>query len=164
MSDTDSILTDDYYSVLGVSRDASDAEIKKGYRRVALKTHPDKNPDDPRAAEKFGRVSEAYEVLTNPSQRAVYNKYGEKGLKGGLSSSTDIYQPPPGFQPSRGFGFGSFHGFRDPFEIFGSVFGPDFDIRKQEGAVTEEKIDEKGNYHSKVSNCEPISSFLLFFG
>ncbi len=72
----------DYYAVLGVDRNASQAEIKKAYRKMALKFHPDKNQGDPEAEAKFKKVSEAYEVLSDENKRNIYNQYGEEGLKG----------------------------------------------------------------------------------
>jgi molecular chaperone DnaJ len=72
----------DYYEVLGVGRDASQAEVKKAYRRLALKYHPDRNPDDPSAADKFKEAAEAYEVLANEETRRRYDMYGKAGLRG----------------------------------------------------------------------------------
>ncbi|RME87801.1 MAG: molecular chaperone DnaJ [Planctomycetota bacterium] len=72
----------DYYEVLGVSKGASEEEIKKAYRKLALKYHPDKNPDDKDAEEKFKEATEAYEVLTDPEKRKLYDQYGHDGLKG----------------------------------------------------------------------------------
>ncbi|MGH7370920.1 MAG: DnaJ domain-containing protein, partial [Candidatus Methylomirabilales bacterium] len=69
----------DYYQILGVSTSASPEEIKKAYRRLALKFHPDKNPDDPAAAEQFTEINEAYEVLSNPERRREYDLYGTVG-------------------------------------------------------------------------------------
>ena len=67
----------DYYEVLGVSKDASDAEIKKAFKKLALKYHPDRNPDDPKAAEeKFKEINEAYSVLSNSQKRAQYDQFG----------------------------------------------------------------------------------------
>ncbi|WP_287417305.1 DnaJ domain-containing protein, partial [Oceanithermus sp.] len=66
----------DYYAVLGVSRDASQEEIKKAYRKLALKYHPDKNPGDPSAEERFKEINEAYAVLSDPEQRARYDRFG----------------------------------------------------------------------------------------
>merc|ERR1712173_468717 len=72
----------DYYAVLGVSKDASDAEIKKAYRKLALKWHPDKNPEQQdKAQKKFQEVAVAFEVLSDKKKRDVYDKYGEKGLE-----------------------------------------------------------------------------------
>ncbi len=69
----------DYYEILGVSRDASDEEIKKAYRQLALKYHPDRNPDDPDAEERFKEIAEAYAVLSDPQKRAEYDRYGRVG-------------------------------------------------------------------------------------
>lgn len=71
----------DYYEVLGVSRDADETAIKKAYRTLALKHHPDKNPGDQKAEQTFKEVSEAYEVLSNPEKRELYDRYGHEGLK-----------------------------------------------------------------------------------
>ena len=72
----------DYYSILGVTRDASDDDLKKSYRKLALKWHPDKNKS-PEAEEKFKEVSEAYEILSDPKKREIFDKYGEDGLRNG---------------------------------------------------------------------------------
>ncbi len=72
----------DYYEVLGISRDASDADIKKAYRRLAMKYHPDRNPDDAGSEEKFKEASEAYEVLTDSQKRQAYDQFGHAGLDG----------------------------------------------------------------------------------
>ncbi len=73
----------DYYDVLGVSKNASDDEMKKAYRKLAIKYHPDKNPDNPEAEEKFKEAAEAYEVLTNPDKRARYDRFGHDGMRAG---------------------------------------------------------------------------------
>jgi len=77
----------DYYQVLGVSSDASPDEIKKAYRKLAIKYHPDKNRDNPEAEKKFKEVSEAYEVLSDEKKRNIYNQYGADALKGGAAES-----------------------------------------------------------------------------
>ena len=71
----------DYYEVLGVSRDAGEAELKKAYRKLSLQHHPDKNPGNPNAEKSFKEVSEAYEVLSDSEKRQVYDAYGLEGLK-----------------------------------------------------------------------------------
>jgi molecular chaperone DnaJ len=92
----------DYYVVLGVGRNASEEEVKRAYRRLAVKFHPDKNPDDPHAEEKFKELGEAYDVLMDSDKRAAYDRFGHAAFASG------------------GAGFGSFH---DPFDIFREVFG-----------------------------------------
>src|SRR5579863_9160149 len=73
----------DFYKLLEVARTATEAEIKKAYRRLAMKFHPDRNPDDPDAEHKFKEAKEAYEVLCDPQKRAVYDQFGHAGLEGG---------------------------------------------------------------------------------
>jgi len=98
----------DYYEVLGVSRTAAADEIKKSYRRLAMKHHPDRNTDDASAETKFKEAKEAYEVLSNADKRATYDRFGHDGLKA---------------QPGRGGGFGA-EGFGDIFgDVFGDIFG-----------------------------------------
>ncbi|MCH9617015.1 MAG: Chaperone protein DnaJ [Chlamydiia bacterium] len=74
----------DFYNVLGVAKDATAAEIKKAYRKLAVKYHPDKNPDDSTAQDKFKKISEAYETLSDDKKRQIYDQYGEEGLRGGM--------------------------------------------------------------------------------
>jgi molecular chaperone DnaJ len=77
----------DYYDILGVSKSASESEIKKAYRKLALQYHPDKNPDDAVAEEKFKEAAEAYEVLSNAEKKARYDQYGHAGMSGGFGGS-----------------------------------------------------------------------------
>ncbi len=92
--------TRDYYEVLGVSRDADDATIKKAFRRLARELHPDVNTNDPQAEEKFKECAEAYEVLSDPDRRATYDRYGHEGLRSGgwapnyeaFGSVSDIFE------------------------------------------------------------------------
>ncbi len=85
----------DYYEILGVSRNASQEEIKKAYRALAFKYHPDRNPNDPEAEKKFKEAAEAYEVLSDPQKRSLYDRYGHSGLDGagfqGFKSAEDIF-------------------------------------------------------------------------
>ncbi|GAB4253739.1 MAG: molecular chaperone DnaJ [Candidatus Methylacidiphilales bacterium] len=99
----------DYYEVLGVSKSATAEEIKKAYRKLAVKYHPDKNPGDKAAEEKFKELGEAYEVLSDEQKKAAYDRYGHSAFgPGGMAS--------PGAGGARG-------GFHDPFDIFREVFG-----------------------------------------
>ncbi len=102
----------DYYEVLGVSKNADKAELKKAYRQLAIKYHPDKNPDDKDAEEKFKEAAEAYEVLSNDDKRARYDRFGHQGV-GGASGGAgmnmeDIFSH---FGDIFGGGFGGFSGF-----------------------------------------------------
>jgi molecular chaperone DnaJ len=98
----------DYYEVLGVARDASEADVKKAFRRLARELHPDVNRDDPTAEQRFKEAAEAYEVLSDPERRATYDRYGHDGLRqGGWSPTAE--------------GFGSFADIFDAF--FGGAFG-----------------------------------------
>lgn len=87
--------TQDYYAVLGLQRNATPEEIKKVYRKLALQYHPDRNPGDKAAEEKFKEASEAYQVLSDPEKRQLYDRYGMEGLKGtgyqGFGAATDIF-------------------------------------------------------------------------
>ncbi|MGF1723140.1 molecular chaperone DnaJ [Photobacterium nomapromontoriensis] len=98
----------DFYEVLGVSRDASERDIKKAYKRLAMKFHPDRNQGDDQAAEKFREVKQAYEILTDPQKRAAYDQYGHAAFEQG------------------GMGGGGFGGGADFGDIFGDVFGDIF--------------------------------------
>ena len=98
----------DYYEVLGISKNASEAEIKKAYRKLALQYHPDKNPDDAKAEEKFKEAAEAYEILSDANKKARYDQFGHAGMNGG-----------------GGFGGGGMN-MDDIFSQFGDVFGGGF--------------------------------------
>jgi len=92
----------DYYEVLGVERNASGEEVKRAYRKLAVKFHPDKNPDDPQAEEKFKELGEAYDVLIDADKRAAYDRFGHAAFAQGGAGG---------------------RGFHDPFDIFREVFG-----------------------------------------
>jgi molecular chaperone DnaJ len=104
----------DYYSTLGVNRDASDEEIKKAYRKLAMKHHPDRNPDDKASEDKFKDAKEAYEVLSDPKKRVAYDQFGHAGVDPAAFGAG-----ARGFGGQEGFG-----GFADAFgDIFGEIFG-----------------------------------------
>ena len=81
----------DFYEILGVTKSANDDEIKKAYRKLAIKYHPDKNPDDKAAEEKFKEAAEAYEVLSNAEKRQRYNQFGHAGMSGASSGGGGNY-------------------------------------------------------------------------
>lgn len=105
--------TKEYYQLLGIERDASEEDIKKAYRKLAIRFHPDKNPNDPSAEEKFKEVSEAYEILSDPQKRQLYDQYGYDGVRSNFSGggfSWDDFQHAGEFQDIFG-------------DLFGSLFG-----------------------------------------
>jgi len=103
----------DYYEILGVSRDAGAEEIKKAYRKLALRYHPDRNPGDKAAEENFKEAAEAYEVLRDEQKREIYDRFGHEGLEGS--------------------GFRGFSGFEDIFSSFGDIFGDFFGFGSRGG-------------------------------
>ncbi|HUH24512.1 MAG TPA: DnaJ domain-containing protein, partial [Brevundimonas sp.] len=99
----------DYYEILGVERNATEQELKKAYRRVAMKHHPDRNPGDAQAEEKFKEANEAYEVLSDAQKRAAYDQFGHAAVDGSAGAG--------------GFGGGGAN-FSDIFgDVFGDIFG-----------------------------------------
>lgn len=127
----------DYYSVLGVARGASAEEIKKAYRKLALKYHPDKNPGNAKAEESFKEATEAYEVLSDPKKRDLYNQFGFAGVHAGAQASGGPGGPFGAGGFGGGFGGGSsqgdFAGGPDFQSIFGDVFGDLFGNRGSGG-------------------------------
>jgi len=121
----------DYYETLGVSKEADDKDIKKAYRKLAMKYHPDKNAGDKESEEKFKEINEAYQVLSDPQKRRAYDQFGHAGVDGG------------GFgQGGYGQGFGGgFGGFEDIFgDVFGDMFGGGFG-----GSARRRNAPQKGN-------------------
>jgi molecular chaperone DnaJ len=115
MSTASNVTKIDYYEVLGVARDCGDQELKAAYRKLAMRYHPDRNPDDPTAEEKFKQASEAYQILSDPQKRASYDRFGHAGVGNGAG----------GFE-------GGFPGGVDLGDIFGDFFGEMFNM----GAAT----------------------------
>jgi len=122
----------DYYSILGVNKGASDTEIKKAYRKLALQYHPDRNKGDKAAEEKFKEVTKAYEVLSDAQKRKTYDQFGEAAFEQGGPGAGGPFGGFGGFggqngpftytYTSNGGGF-DFGGFSDPFDIFEQFFG-----------------------------------------
>jgi molecular chaperone DnaJ len=114
----------DYYEVLGLSRNASEQDVKKAFRRMAMKYHPDRNPDDTDALAKFKEAKEAHDILTDPRKRSAYDQFGHAGVSG-----------QGGFGGSGDFGAGGFS------DIFGDVFGDIFGGRAGGGRRTHRGAD-----------------------
>jgi molecular chaperone DnaJ len=123
----------DYYEVLGVEKNASVEEIKKAYRKQALKHHPDKNPGDKNAEEKFKEAAEAYEVLSNQEKRSRYDQFGHAGLGG-----------------AAGGGFGGFSDIEDIFSQFGDIFGGHFGGFGGFGGRQQQRVRKGTNIRIKV--------------
>src|SRR6186713_752524 len=138
----------DYYEVLGVERSADADEIKKAYRKLALKFHPDKNPGDKTAEERFKELGEAYEALSDPQKRAAYDQYGHAAFD------------------SRSRARSSAGGFHDPFDIFrevfggsgGSIFGDLFGEARRDPSGSERgadlRYDMEISFEEAVMGCE----------
>ena len=121
----------DYYQILGVSREATEEEIKKSYRKIAMQYHPDRNPGNREAEERFKIASEAYEVLRDPQKRGVYDRYGIEGLKG--------------------TGFTGFRGFEDIFSAFGDIFEDFFGFGATHKRGTRARAGADLRYDMKLS-------------
>src|SRR5450432_3703006 len=106
MSPTSNVTKADYYEILGISREASDQEIKTAYRKLAMQHHPDRNPDNPAAEDKFKEASEAYQVLSDAQKRAGYDRFGHAAAGGG----------------------NPFNNPQDIGDIFGDFFGEMFNV------------------------------------
>jgi len=150
-----------YYEVLEVSKDCSGAELKKSYRKLAMKYHPDRNPDDKEAEEQFKIVNEAYQVLSDEEKRAIYDRYGKEGLKGqgmgggfgggGMDDFMDIFNSM--FGGSGGFGGGFGHARRDPSQKYALDFEMELPLEFHEAVFGCEKtIDIK--YKTPCDDCK----------
>jgi len=125
MSTTANVTKADYYEVLSVSRTATDQELKTAYRKLAMQYHPDRNPGDHRAEEKFKECSEAYQVLSDPDKRAAYDRYGHAGVSGAGAAQGN-----------------PFTDFQDLGDIFGDLFG--FNIGGMGGGGRRQSRAQKG--------------------
>lgn len=125
------MVKNDYYQILGVSREATEEEVKKAYRKLAFKYHPDRNPGDNEAEEKFKEAAEAYEVLRDPEKRQLYDRFGHDGL--------------------RGSGFSGFSGFEDIFSSFGDIFGDFFGFGTRSRSRTRARKGADLRYDLRVS-------------
>ena len=131
----------DYYDILGVSKTASPEEIKKSYRKLALKYHPDRNPDNKEAEEKFKEAAEAYEVLSDGKKRQKYDQFGHAGMQGG----TDYHQ---------------YSDIGDIFDSFGDIFGSIFGQRPQRGAKKSGPTPQRGHDLSQPVSITLKESYL----
>ena len=124
----------DYYEVLNVERNASDAELKKAYRKLALQYHPDRNPGNAAAEEKFKEAAEAYDVLSDPQKRQLYDRFGHQGLEGS--------------------GFSGFSGFEDIFSSFGDIFEDFFGLGGGRGSRSRQQRGHDLRYDLSLSFLE----------
>lgn len=153
----------DYYEVLEVSKDSSGAELKKAYRKLAMKYHPDRNPDDKEAEDKFKTVNEAYQVLSDEEKRAIYDRYGKAGLEGqggsrggfGGSNMDDVMDIFNSMFGGSGGGFGGGFGQtrRDPSQKYALDFEIELPLAFHEAVFgCEKKIDIR--YKTPCDDCK----------
>ncbi|MBV9507897.1 MAG: molecular chaperone DnaJ [Acidobacteriia bacterium] len=134
----------DYYEVLGVGREAGEQDIKGAYRKLALKYHPDRNPDDPNAEDKFKEASEAYSVLSDPQKRSAYDRYGHAGLQGAAGG---------GFNPEA---FQDFSDILGDFFGFGDLFGGGGGRRRSRAQRGDDiRFDLELSFEEAVSGINP---------
>ncbi len=147
----------DYYELLGVDRGVDEGQLKRAYRKAAMKYHPDKNPDDPSAEEKFKDVSEAYQVLSDPQKREVYDRFGHAGLDGGGAGFADVGDIFGQFQDVFGDLFGGMGGFGGRRNRNGPQRGAD--VQSEVGLTLEEAAfgTEKELTLKHPTPCEPCS-------
>ncbi|MBL96291.1 MAG: molecular chaperone DnaJ [Legionellales bacterium] len=131
---------EDYYKTLGVDRSSSDGEIKKAFRRLAMKHHPDRNPNNKAAEKKFKAINEAYGILSDPEKKAAYDQFGHAGVEGAAGG---------------GPGAGGFGGFDFSGDIFGKIF-EEFVGGGGGGSPYQEQRGHDLNYHLKISLEEAI--------
>lgn len=158
----------DFYSILNISRSASADEIKKSYRKLAMQFHPDKNPGDKKAEEKFKELSEAYEVLSDPKKREMYDQYGHAGAQGFGGGAGGPFGGAEGFGGFRGGGYSQGSN-GDPFQdIFGDVFSDIFGARgghsgpraKRPTKGTDLRYTLSISFEDSAIGCEKVISFV----
>lgn len=158
----------DFYSILGVSRTASPEELKKAYRKLAMQYHPDKNPGDKKAEEKFKEISEAYDVLSDTKKREMYDQFGHAGSQG-FGGAGGPFGGAGGFGGFGGAGGPGSGG--DPFQdIFGDVFGDIFGAgrgpgagargRRQQAKGTDLRYTLNISFEESALGCEKVISFM----
>lgn len=158
----------DFYSILGISRSASPEEIKKAYRKLAVQFHPDKNQGEKKAEEKFKEISEAYDVLSDPKKREMYDQFGHAGSQG-FGGGGPFGGGPGGFSGGFGGAGGQSHPGGDPFQdIFGDVFGDIFGAgrgprgggRRQQAKGTDLRYTLNISFEDSALGCERVISFV----
>jgi len=152
----------DYYEVLSVSRDCSGTELKKSYRKLAMKYHPDRNPGDKEAEEKFKQINEAYQVLSDDEKRAIYDRYGKEGLDrqggggfggGSMDDMMDIFNSMFGGGFGGGFGNGFGQSRRDPSQKYALDFEIELSLEFHEAVFgCEKKVDI--SYKTPCKECK----------
>ena len=146
----------EYYEILEVSRDCSGAQLKKSYRKLAMKFHPDRNPEDKEAEEKFKQINEAYEVLSNEEKRSAYDQYGKDGLNrqgGGFGGANmrDIFDSM--FGGGGGFGGGFGQAKRNPGQKYAQDFELELSLEFHEAVFgCEKKVDIA--YKTPCNDCK----------
>lgn len=160
----------DFYSILGVARSASPEEIKKAYRKLAMQYHPDKNPGDKKAEEKFKEISEAYDTLSDTKKREMYDQFGHAGAQGFGGAGGPFGGAGGGFGGFGGAGRSQAGG--DPFQdIFGDVFGDIFGAgrgpgaggprtRRQQSKGTDLRYTLNISFEDSALGCEKVISFM----
>lgn len=140
-------MKEDYYTTLGISKEATPEEIKKAYRKMALKYHPDKCKGNPDSQEQFKKISQAYEILSDPEKRQVYDQYGEEALQGGMG---------------QGQGAGGFSSMEDALRTFMNAFGSGFSGGGGGGSIFDMFFQEEGSAQAQRGNSKKMPLKISF--